>query len=192
MSSSFYQCSSQADGFCRYATGEELRTTFRQHGEELVWLALFLTGDAELANACVVDAFSVATAPNDGLALSPEGWARLCTIGSAIEMQQWRISLLASVHELTPCHHRDDVPLDPADLELLYDSPEELNLILDVLCRAALVLCGIEGYSSTESALMLGVSRTAVETAYCTALESLEILTLKMLIESQACAQPCC
>jgi DNA-directed RNA polymerase specialized sigma24 family protein len=192
MSSSFYQCLTQADGFVRYATGEEVRTAFREHREELAWLAIFLTGNAELAKVCVVDAFALATAPSDVLTQSVERWTRSCTIRSAIEMQQLRISLLASVYERTPSLHCSDVALDPVALDLLCDSPEELGLCLDVFCRTALVLCGVEGYSSTESALILGVSRTAIEAAYCTASEFLEILTCKMLIESKADAQLCC
>ena len=94
---------------------------------------------------------------------SLERWTRRCTIRSAVEMQQSRISLLASIYERTPCCHRNHAPLAPVVLDLLCDKPEELGLCLDVLCRAALVLSGIEHYSPSESALILGVSRTAVE-----------------------------
>ncbi len=192
MSSSGYQCLIQSDGFFRYATGEDVRAAFREHREELAWLAVFLTGSAELAKVCVVDAFALATTPSDVLAESVDRWTRCCTIRSAIEMRQTRISLLASIHERTPCGPRNHAPLSPALLDLLCDSPEELGQSLDVLCRAAVVLCGIEGYSSTDAALMLGVSRTAVEAAYCTALEFLEVLSCKMLADSGAGAQPSC
>ena len=192
MSSYFYQCSTQPDGFFRYATGEEVRIVFREHKEALAWLAVFLTGSAELAKVCVVDALALATAPSDVVAESLERWTRCCTIRSAIEMQQSRISLLASIYERNPCRRWNHATLSPVVLALLYDNPEELGLCLDVLCRAALVLCGIEGYSSTDAALMLGLSRTAVEAAYCTASEFLEILSCKMLVDSGADAQPCC
>ena len=189
MSSYFYPCSTQPDGFFRYATGEEVRTAFREHKEELEWLAVFFTASAELAEVCVVDAFALATAPSDVVADSLDRWTRCCTIRSAIEMRQSRISLLASIYERTPCW-LDNGPLSPIVLDLLYDNPGEIGQRLDVLCRAAVVLCGIEGYSSTDSALMLGVSRTAVEAAYCTALAFLEMLSCKMLVDSGADAQP--
>lgn len=193
MSSFFYECpTNEPDAFLRYATGEEVRKAFREHREELAWLAVFLTADAELAKVCVVDAFALATTPKDVLAQSLEPWTRRCTIRSAIEMQQSRISLLASIYERTPCRHRNHAPLAPFALDLLCDKSEELGLCLDVLCRAALVLCGIEGYSSAESALILGASRAAVEAAYCTALEFLEVLSCKMLMDSGVGVQPCC
>ena len=187
MSSFLYECPMlEPDAFSRYATGEDVREAFREHREELAWLAVFLTADTELAKVCVVDAFALATTPEDVFAESLDSWTRRCTIRSAVEMQQWRISLLASIYEGTPCRHHRHAPLAPVVLDLLYDKPEDLGLCLDVLCRAALVLCGIEGYSSTESALILGASRTAVEAAYCTALEFLEVLSCKMLAESDS------
>jgi hypothetical protein len=107
-------------------------------------------------------------------------------------MQQSRISLLASVHERTSGRQSKHAPLAPVVLDLLYDKPEELGLCLDVLCRAALVLIGIEHYSPGESAQILKISRTAVESAYCVALEFLEVLSCKMLMDSDVGAQPCC
>lgn len=173
-------------------TAEDVRTAFREHEEELAWLAIFLTANAKLAQVCVVDACARAATQSDVLVECVEGWTRCCTIRSAIEMQQSRISLLASIYERTPCRHRNHVSLAPGVLDLLYDYPEEPGLRLDVLCRAALVLRGSERYSSTESALMLGVSRTAVEAAYCTALGFLEVLSCEMLTNMERGTQPCC
>ena len=192
MSSYFYPCSTQPDGFFRYATGEEVRTAFREHKEELEWLAVFFTASAELAEVCVVDAFALATAPSDVVAESLDRWTRCCTIRSAIEMQQSRISLLATVYERAPYAHGDYAPIAPVALDLLYERPEEVALRLDVLCRAALVLRGIEGYSSTDAALMLGVSRTAVEAAYCAALDFFDILNCEMFMDSGVDAHACC
>jgi DNA-directed RNA polymerase specialized sigma24 family protein len=192
MSSFSYQCPTiETDAFLRYAIGEEVRKAFREHKEELAWLAVFLTGDAELAEVCVVDAFALATTPGDESVELLERWTRCCTIRSAVEMQQSRISLLACIYERTPCRERNHDPLAPVALDLLYDKPEELGLCLDVLCRAALVLRGIEHYSPSESAQILKISRTAVESAYCAALEFLEVLSCKMLMDSDVGAQPC-
>ena len=193
MSSFFYQCpSTQPDECFHRSTGEEVRALFREHKEEVAWLAVFLTGNAELAKVCVVDAFALATAPSDELVESLECWTRGCTIRSAVEMQQSRISLLACIYELTPRREQNHDPLAPVLLDLLCDQPEELGLCLDVLCRAALVLIGIEHYSPSESAQILKISRTAVESAYCAALEFLEVLSCKMLMDSDVGAQPCC
>ena len=192
MSSYFYQCSTQPGGLFRYATGEEVRSAFRKHKEELAWLAVFLTRSAELAKVCVVDAFALATAPSDVVAESVERWTRCCTIRSAVEMQQSRIALLASTYERTPSGPRNHAPLDPVVLAVLYEKPEELGLCLDVLCRVTLVLCGLEGYSSTDAALMLGISRTAVEAAYCSALEFFDILNCEMFMDSGVDAHACC
>ena len=191
MSSFFYQCpSTQPDECFRRSTGQEVRDLFKEHKEELAWLAVFLTGNAELAKVCVVDAFAFATAPSDELVESLERWTRGCTIRSAVEMQQSRISLLACIYERTPCRECNHDPLAPVPLDLLCDKLEELGLCLDVLCRAALVLIGIEHYSPSESAQILKISRTAVESAYCAALEFLEVLSCKMLMDSVG-AQPC-
>jgi DNA-directed RNA polymerase specialized sigma24 family protein len=193
MSSFFYECPTiEPDAFWHHATGEEVCRAFREHGEELAWLAVFLTADAGLGKVCVVDAFALATTPKDVLAQSLDRWTRRCTIRSAIEMQQSRISLLASIYERSPCRHRNHAPLAPVVLDLLYDKPEELGLCLDVLCRAALVLRGIERYSPTDSALILGVSRTAVEAAYCAALQELEILSCEMLMDLGTGSPSCC
>ncbi len=193
MSSFFYQCPAiEPDDPLHQATGEEVRQTFREHREELAWLAVFLTGNAELAKVCVVDAFAHATMPNDVLAQSLERWARDCTVRSAIEMQQSRIALLASVYECAPYAHGDHGPVSPVVLDLLYDRPEEVALRLDALCRAALVLRGIERYSITDSALVLGVSRTAVEAAYVAGLEILEMVNCELFMASSVEAHACC
>ncbi len=169
--------------YLRELTADNIRTAFREHLEEVEWLALFLTADEELAGVCIVDACSLAMAAND-VFVQPVGcWMRGCTLRSAIEMQHVRIAELASIHERKPCPHHEHAPLAPDVLELLYERPEELGLRLDALCRAVLVLLGIEGYSPTEAARTLGVSRTAVEAAYCAALESLEIVSCEMLVD---------
>ncbi len=167
MGSFHYQCSSNGeDEVFRYATGDEVRKAFREHREELAWLAVFLTANAELAKVCLVDACAVAATPSDICAQWLERWTRCCTIRSAVEMQQSRISLLASIYQCAPCHRRDYTPLAPLVLDVLYEKPERFGRCLDVLCRAALVLIGIEHYSPTESAQLLGISETAVERAY--------------------------
>ena len=177
MNSSLCQCSPEGeDEFFRYATGDEVRNAFCEHREDLAWLAVFLTANAELANVCMVDSCAVAATPKDVCVHWLQSWIRCCTIRSAVEMQQSRIFLLGAVYERTASHRRDYTPLAPLVLDVLYDKPERFGRCLDVLCRAAMVLIGIEHYSPTESAQILGVSRSALEAAYCAALEFFEIL----------------
>ena len=47
---------------------------------------------------------------------------------------------------------------------------------LDIISRAALVICGIEKHSVSEAALLLGVSSACVRAAYCKGLQSLDVL----------------
>lgn len=172
----------------RQVAAEEIRRAFGEHLEKLEGLALFLTSNEELATVCMADACALATTPND-VFVQPVGcWMRSCTLRSVIEMQHVRVAELARIYERKVCRHHEHAPLASGVLDLLYERPEELGLRIDVLCRAALVLRGMEGYSPTESARVLGVSETAVEAAYCAALESLEILTCEMLVDSRMSA----
>jgi len=47
---------------------------------------------------------------------------------------------------------------------------------LDVLCRSALVICGLERRSAYEAAALLGIDPAGVEGAYWAAIESLEVI----------------
>jgi len=154
-----------------------------EHEDNLAWLAVFLTPNAALAEACIVDAYARAVASSDAFVQSLHRWTRSCTIISAIEMQQSRIAVLASIYEHAPADQFDDSPLAPVVLDLLSDSPMELGLCLDILCRAVTVLIGVEHYSPTESAQILGISRAAVEAAYCAALEFLQVVSCRELID---------
>ncbi len=153
-------------------TTEQLKRAFLDYRDDLHWLALFLTGDEVMAEACVVDACALATTGNKVFEEWLEHWARRSTVRSAIEMQKSRIAQLAAAYERRPCHHREHHSFVP---EVLKEN-DGATLRMDALCRFAIVLRGIEGYSSHESALLLNVSRTAIDAAYCAALEALAIL----------------
>lgn len=55
---------------------------------------------------------------------------------------------------------------------------------LNVFCRFVLILLGVEQLSSSEAAILLGISKHAVDIAYCAALESLEIVRCQAILES--------
>ncbi len=58
---------------------------------------------------------------------------------------------------------------------LLIKNSKDIHARLDVLCRFVLVLRGIANDSYDKVAAQLGVSRSAVEAAYCVAFEALEL-----------------
>jgi DNA-directed RNA polymerase specialized sigma24 family protein len=62
-----------------------------------------------------------------------------------------------------------------------------IRLRLDSLCRFVLVLCGFEQRSTGEAALLLGISKHAVEAAYGSALESLEVIYCQAVLASCGC-----
>lgn len=171
-----------------HATAEDIRKAFVRHREELDWLALFLTGNEELAEACVVDACTIAVTHSEVFDEWLGRWARRATIRSAIEMQGRRIAQLASAYEQHPCSHRSHPALKMEEIQLIVARSELFRFRLDVLSRFALILHGIERYSLVDSALMLGMSKTAMGAAYCAALESLDILSCELLAESEETA----
>lgn len=169
-------------------TVEEIRTAFDENSQELMWLAEFLTGDDRMASACVFDAYELTQSEYQMSHVWFWTWPREATIRSTLDLLQGRIQQLASVYESRACFHRQYAPLPPEAIELVEDHSETLQLRLDALCRFVLILCGVEQRSTLEAALALGVSRDAVEAAYCTVLESLDVITCEVILESNRCA----
>ena len=169
------------------ATAEEIRGAFVSHREELRWLAGFLTGDDEVAEACLVDASAVVARQKEVCQQWLVRWTRLATIGSAIEMEFSRIAQLAAVYERRAGAHRDDLEVPFGMNEFLVEETDLIQSRLDILCRFALIMCGVEKCSAPEAAALLGISSRAVEAAYGVALESLEIMHCQALIECCGC-----
>lgn len=165
----------------RHATADDVRNAFVEYREDLDWLALVLTGDHEMAEACIVDACTLATTENQVFEEWLEHWARRATIRSAIEMQRGRIVQLGTAYERRPCPHQEHTSLSPDIAELVRKQGDSLIPRMDVLCRCALVLRGIEDYSSREASVMLDVSRRALDAAYCAALDALAVLSCELL-----------
>jgi DNA-directed RNA polymerase specialized sigma24 family protein len=179
-------------GELRRASKTDVRRAFDDYHEELEWLAEFLTGDTKLAEACIVDASAIATTQSEVFEHWLEHWARRATIRSAVEMQHSRIAQLAAAYERSPCSHRDHPWLRPEQLDMIHARSDELRSRLDVLGRAILVMRGIEKYSSRECELLLGISRGAMQAAYCAALESLDMLSCEITAYLEPSAVPCC
>jgi DNA-directed RNA polymerase specialized sigma24 family protein len=164
-----------------HATADDFRKAFTEHREELEWLAFFLTGNQDLVQSCMVDAYALAVTQKQVFLDWLEHWSRRATILSAIKMQQSRIAQLGAAYRRHPCPHREHARLTPEEIELLKTHPNDIVGRIDVLCRFALVMRGIEEYPPKQSALMLDVNGVAFEAAYCAALESLQMLKYEIL-----------
>jgi DNA-directed RNA polymerase specialized sigma24 family protein len=164
-----------------HATSDDICRVFTEYREEFEWLALFLTGNKDLADTCVVDACALAVPQKQVFLDWLERWARSMTILSAINMQQSRIAQLGATYQRHPCPHREHASLAPGEVKLLKAHPHDIVGRLDVLCRFVLVMRGIEEYSPKQSALMLGINGVVVEAAYCAALESLKMLKYEIV-----------
>ena len=156
---------------------EYVGRVFSQHREELEWLANFLTGDEKIAEACVVDACAQAELENPGLQEWPSTWASMSTIRSAAQIQQQRIAQLSSAYMQSGCIHGEHTVLSSDWCEVLLEESSVVCARLDIFCRFALVICGLEKRSANEAALLLGVDPASVEGAYCAAIKSLEVIS---------------
>ena len=173
------------------APAEEIRAAFTEHRRELTWLAEFLTDDELMASACVADARNLTDNNEDEICQDCIGrWHREATILSALDLKQTRIAELSSVYE----SYEYDVfvgqqhpPLSLDRIDLVVRESDVIRLRLDSLCRFVLILCGVEQCSTGDAALLLGISKHAVEAAYSSALESLEVIYCQAVLESYGC-----
>src|SRR5215469_17099886 len=166
------------------ASAEEIRTAFIQNNQALTWLAEFLTGDEMIASACVIDA---CTLTEHEYEFSQEWFWMLprdATIQSTLDFQRVRIGQLAPVYDRGDCIHRHHAPLAQDMIEFVASESQTIGHQLDVLCRFVLILCGVERRPSGEAALLLGISKHAVEVAYCAVLEWLEVIRCQVILES--------
>lgn len=173
------------------ATTQGICETFSRYQTELEWLAYFITGDEMTAAACVADACALATSRNQIFEDWLLHWARNATMGAAIQMLRSRIGYLSPTYERRPCEPRGHSPLSPDDVQLVLEETHLLVFRLDALSRCALVMCGIERRSSREAALIMGVSRTNLELAYCAAIEAIEAIRCERVRDENECAAVC-
>ncbi len=169
------------------ASAEEIRTAFIENKQALTWLAEFLTDDETIASACVIDA---STLKEREYEIGKEwfcAWPRYATIHSALDIQRVRIAQLAPVYSRDERLYGHHAPLSQDMVGFVANESIIVRHQLDVLCRFVLILCGVEQRSSGEAALLLGVSKQAVESAYCAALESLAVIQCQIIVESGYC-----
>ncbi len=78
--------------------------------------------------------------------------------------------------------------MSPSTMDFVVRESDMVGSRLDSLCRFVLILCGFEGRSAGEAARLLGISEQATKIAYCSALESLEVVYCQAVLDSHGCA----
>ena len=159
------------------ATADDIRKTFGDYHNLLRWLAVFLTGDEKLADACIVDACTIAEAQTPDFHEWLIHWAARATVGCVLHRQHASIVELATKYEQGEPEHPRHPALSPKCFLSLVKNFEDIHARLDVLCRFVLVLRGIAHDSYDKVAAQLGISRSAAEGAYCVALDTLELVS---------------
>jgi len=152
----------------RYTTPDDIRKTFGDYHNALHWLALFLVGDEELAEACVIDVCTIATADTPKFHEWLIDWAVRATFRAAFQYKRFAVAELAPGYETEQPLHEEHPPLLGEQFRQLIRHSEHVHARLDVLCRFVLVMRGIAKDSVDEVAAQLRISRTAAERAYCT------------------------
>ncbi len=169
----------------------EIGVAFDERNQELTWLAGFLTDDELTATACLIDARRLTEHADDVFEECLWAWVRRTTIQSAVDFERVRIAQLSSVYERGACAHGHHASLGAETVEFIVRESDLIRARLDALCRFVLILCGMEHRSAASAALLLGVSAGAVEAAYCTALEALEIVNCLVMLEAYGGAEVC-
>lgn len=128
---------------------ERLERLYREHGDRL-WRAVFVwSGDRQVADDAVAEAFTQALRHGDGLR-DPMAWI-------------WRVAFRLAAGELKDRgRHRRERP------ELSYEPPESAAEVFDALARispkqrAAVVLHHYAGYPVRDVARIIGSTPAAV------------------------------
>ena len=157
----------------RYATTDDIRNAFGDYHNLLRWLAVFLTGDDSLAQDYVIDACTIAETQTPDFHEWLVHWAARATVRCTLQREHTKIAELAPDYERGEPLHPKHPSLSVKEFLWLIDNAAEFHARMDVLCRFVLVLRGIAKDSYDEVATQLGISRSAVEQAYCVAFDML-------------------
>jgi DNA-directed RNA polymerase specialized sigma24 family protein len=160
----------------RYVTHDNIRDVFGDYHNALHWLALFLVGDPELAEACVIDACTIATVDTPNFHEWLVHWAVRATFQSAFQNERMSIAKLAYKYEVGDQLAEEQPPLLAEQFRHLIRHSELIHSRLDALCRFVLVMRGMAKDSYDEIAAQLGVSRNVVAHAYRVAFELIDDL----------------
>jgi DNA-directed RNA polymerase specialized sigma24 family protein len=168
----------------------EIRAAFAEHKQELTWLAEFLSADELMASACVTDARNLMENNNEDEICQEclRMWAREATIRSVLDFKRMRIAELSSMYEHDDLVGQEHSPMSLQTMEFVVRESDNVRSRLDCLCRFVLVLRGFAQHSANQAALLLGVSTHAVEAAYTSALETLEVISCQAVLEASGWA----
>lgn len=156
----------------RIASAAELNEAFLQQQEHLSWLAEVITGDADMAQVCVVNAWRLSKGGTGVFRDWLVQWARSSTVRSAVHCMREQIAAESEKYSELKCTHGGHPVLAVQEAESLKDlKVAEITSNLDTFSRAVLLLRGVQGCALQDCALTLGVSRLAVSSAYCGARE---------------------
>ena len=175
-------------GTHRCAKVDDIRQVFGDYHNVLRWLAVFLVGDNKLADACIVDACTVAPTQTPDFHEWLVHWAAQATVGCALRAQHACIVNLAPEYEKSEPVHEEHPPLSAEYLLLLIKKSDAIHARLDVLCRFVLIMRGIAKYSCIEVATQLRISPGAVERAYCVAFDTLDLASSEVLGDTDVTA----
>lgn len=153
----------------RFASVAEIRETFGSLNDELLWLAEGITGDADVAAGCVINATRLSENHSTIFREWLEQWARRATVRSAIDYARAHVSRATEEkYQDARCPHGGHEVLSSGEATALQQWPAmTLAAELDPLSRTVLILRGIEHAAIQDCALKLSVPRAAVLAAYC-------------------------
>ena len=164
----------------RYATADDIRNVFGDYHNALHWFAVFLIGDEKFADACIIDACTIAQTQTPSFHEWLVHWAARATVRCAFQRQHARIAELAPKYEKSEPVQIELPPLSAEYFQLLVKNSEDIHARLDVLCRFVLVIRGIAKDSFDKVAAQLGISRSAVEQAYGVAWDTLDLASYEV------------
>jgi len=157
----------------RYATADDIRQTFGDYHNVLHWLVTFLIGDEPSIDSQIVDACALTETQTPDFHDWLVHWAARATVRHTLHSQSERIRQLAPLYEKKAPVHQDHPPISIEEFRVLITSADQVREQLDVLCRFVLLIRGIAKEPLEEVAAQLGISRNAVESAYCVAYDLL-------------------
>lgn len=143
---------------------------FAEQKESLYWTALMITGDAESARQCIIDATGLAQNADGAFRDWLTEWAHVATARQALKTVRLPIREAADQRRETSCSHRKHAPFSPAEVRLLHEvNARGVAERLDVLARAVLVLYGCRRLSFTDCTLLLNAPLQCVVDGFCRA-----------------------
>jgi DNA-directed RNA polymerase specialized sigma24 family protein len=153
------------------ASRHEIESAFDEQRDYLDWIALLITGDQALADQAVINASDLSASSSSVFRDWLIGWTKSATVRAAVREVRDFISASANRYTDSSRGHPDCDVLSDDQIASLRDlDARDIIAALDPLARSALVLRGIQHFSTADCALLLDMPRQIVAAAYCQAL----------------------